>query len=167
MGPLWQVDFFPGLSLISAPAKCAQLLVSIKQKRPEDQDAEGFQKVLHFGSVAVGCTAERKIKLYNPSTVGEGEGSLCISGGGDVLCIRGWRGCPMYKGGGNILCMRRGQTTELAAPKTHPLYKMPSSCPYLWPQASHKPCLLIHTCVNRCQLVSSSLLSWGLGWSIL
>ena len=51
------------------PAKCAQLLVSIKQKRPEDQDAEGVQKVLHFGSVAVGCTAERQIKLYNPSVV--------------------------------------------------------------------------------------------------
>jgi hypothetical protein len=30
---------------------------------------EGFQKVLHFGSVAVGCTAERQIKLYNPSAV--------------------------------------------------------------------------------------------------
>ncbi|XP_014640990.1 PREDICTED: coiled-coil domain-containing protein 108 [Ceratotherium simum simum] len=54
---------------ISAPAKCAQLLVSIKQKRPEDQDVEGFQKVLHFGSVAVGCTAKRQIKLYNPSVV--------------------------------------------------------------------------------------------------
>lgn len=48
---------------ISATAKCAQLLVSIKQKRPEDQDVEGFQKVLHFGSVAVGCTAERQIDL--------------------------------------------------------------------------------------------------------
>ncbi|XP_044890430.1 cilia- and flagella-associated protein 65 isoform X2 [Felis catus] len=54
---------------LQAVAKCAQLLVSIKQKRPEDQDAEGFQKVLHFGSVAVGCTAERQIKLYNPSMV--------------------------------------------------------------------------------------------------
>ncbi|XP_008582718.1 PREDICTED: coiled-coil domain-containing protein 108 [Galeopterus variegatus] len=54
---------------LQAVAKCAQLLISIKHKRPEDQDAEGFQKVLHFGSVAVGCTAERQIKLYNPSLV--------------------------------------------------------------------------------------------------
>ncbi|KAI4588253.1 hypothetical protein MJG53_002661 [Ovis ammon polii x Ovis aries] len=54
---------------LQAVAKCAQLLVSIKQRRPEDQDAEGFQKVLHFGTVAVGCTAERQIKLYNPSAV--------------------------------------------------------------------------------------------------
>ncbi|KAB0379834.1 hypothetical protein FD755_007618 [Muntiacus reevesi] len=54
---------------LQAVAKCAQLLVSIKQRHPEDQDAEGFQKVLHFGSVAVGCTAERQIKLYNPSAV--------------------------------------------------------------------------------------------------
>ncbi|XP_032492501.1 cilia- and flagella-associated protein 65 [Phocoena sinus] len=54
---------------LQAVAKCAQLLVSIRQKRPEDQDAEGIQKVLHFGSVAVGCTAERQIKLYNPSVV--------------------------------------------------------------------------------------------------
>uniref|UniRef100_A0A8C0WEE3 Cilia and flagella associated protein 65 n=1 Tax=Castor canadensis TaxID=51338 RepID=A0A8C0WEE3_CASCN len=54
---------------LQAVGKCAQLLVSIKHKRPEDQDVEGFQKVLHFGSVAVGCTAERQIKLYNPSAV--------------------------------------------------------------------------------------------------
>nr|XP_012595751.1 cilia- and flagella-associated protein 65 isoform X1 [Microcebus murinus] len=54
---------------LQAVAKCAQLLVSIKRKRPEDQDADGFQKVLHFGTVAVGCTAERQIKLYNPSVV--------------------------------------------------------------------------------------------------
>ncbi|XP_022355528.1 cilia- and flagella-associated protein 65 [Enhydra lutris kenyoni] len=54
---------------LQAVAKCSQLLVSIKQKRPEDQDAEGAQKVLHFGTVAVGCTAERQIKLYNPSVV--------------------------------------------------------------------------------------------------
>ena len=60
-------------------AKCAQLLVSIKQKRPEDQEAEGFQKVLLFGSVAVGCTTERQIKLYNPSAV-------------SILCMWGWRG---------------------------------------------------------------------------
>nr|KAF6336290.1 cilia and flagella associated protein 65 [Myotis myotis] len=52
---------------LQAAGKCAQLLVSIKG--PEDQDVEGFQKVLHFGSVAVGCTAERQIKLYNPSVV--------------------------------------------------------------------------------------------------
>lgn len=121
--------------------------MSIKQKRPEDQDAEGFQKVLHFGSVAVGCTAERKIKLYNPSMV-RVVGVPCMMGGGDILCIRGRK---------NVLCIRRGQITGLAAPKTHPLYRMPSSCPYLWPQASHKPCLLIYTCVNRCQLVSSLL----------
>ena len=62
------VGFSPRLSTL-CPAKYAQLLVSIKQRRPEDQDAEGFQKVLHFGSVAVGCTAERQIKLYNPSAV--------------------------------------------------------------------------------------------------
>ena len=62
------VGFSPRLSTL-CPAKCAQLLVSIKQRHPEDQDAEGFQKVLHFGSVAVGCTAERQIKLYNPSAV--------------------------------------------------------------------------------------------------
>ncbi|KAL1770997.1 coiled-coil domain-containing protein 108 isoform X1 [Sigmodon hispidus] len=55
--------------LIQAAAKCAQLLVSIKHKQPKDQDMEGFQKVLHFGSVAVGCTVERQIKLYNPSVV--------------------------------------------------------------------------------------------------
>nr|XP_019597442.1 PREDICTED: cilia- and flagella-associated protein 65 [Rhinolophus sinicus] len=54
---------------LQAMAKCAQLLVSIKQKRPEDQDVEGFQKVLHFGSVAVGCTAKRQIRLYNPLMV--------------------------------------------------------------------------------------------------
>uniref|UniRef100_A0A8C7CAS4 Cilia and flagella associated protein 65 n=1 Tax=Neovison vison TaxID=452646 RepID=A0A8C7CAS4_NEOVI len=54
---------------LQAVAKCAQLLVSIKQKRPEDRDAEGAQKVLHFGTVAVGCTVERQIKLYNPSAV--------------------------------------------------------------------------------------------------
>nr|XP_036872459.1 cilia- and flagella-associated protein 65 isoform X2 [Manis javanica] len=54
---------------LQAAAKCAQLLVSIKQKRPEDQDVEGVQKVLHFGSVAVGCTAKRQITLYNPSCV--------------------------------------------------------------------------------------------------
>ncbi|XP_077011288.1 cilia- and flagella-associated protein 65 isoform X7 [Tamandua tetradactyla] len=54
---------------LQAMAKCSQLLVSIKQKRPEDQDAEGSQKVLNFGSVAVGCTAERQIRLYNPSAV--------------------------------------------------------------------------------------------------
>lgn len=61
------VSFSPRLSPNSASGKCAQLLVSIKG--PEDQDVEGFQKVLHFGSVAVGCTAERQIKLYNPSVV--------------------------------------------------------------------------------------------------
>ncbi|XP_023366136.1 cilia- and flagella-associated protein 65 [Otolemur garnettii] len=54
---------------LQAVAKCTQLLVRIKRKQPEDQDAEGFQKVLHFGSVAVGCTMERQIKLYNPSVV--------------------------------------------------------------------------------------------------
>ncbi|ELK17194.1 Coiled-coil domain-containing protein 108 [Pteropus alecto] len=54
---------------LQAAAKCAQLLVSVRQKRPEDQDVEGSQKVLHFGSVAVGCTAERQIRLYNPSVV--------------------------------------------------------------------------------------------------
>ncbi|XP_063501148.1 cilia- and flagella-associated protein 65 isoform X6 [Symphalangus syndactylus] len=60
---------FPQDSPISAPAKCAQLLVSIKHKCPEDQDAEGFQKLLYFGSVAVGCTSERQIRLHNPSVV--------------------------------------------------------------------------------------------------
>ncbi|XP_035294734.1 cilia- and flagella-associated protein 65 isoform X2 [Cricetulus griseus] len=54
---------------IQASAKCAQLLVSIKHKQPKDQDTEGFQKVLHFGSVDVGCTMERQIRLYNPSAV--------------------------------------------------------------------------------------------------
>ncbi|CAH6791790.1 Cfap65 [Phodopus roborovskii] len=54
---------------IQAAAKCAQLLVSIKHKQPKDQDAEGSQKVLYFGSVAVGCTMERQIRLYNPSVV--------------------------------------------------------------------------------------------------
>ncbi|XP_052605856.1 cilia- and flagella-associated protein 65 isoform X1 [Peromyscus californicus insignis] len=54
---------------IQAAAKCTQLLVSIKHKQPKDQDTEGFQKVLHFGSVAVGCTMERQIRLYNPSVV--------------------------------------------------------------------------------------------------
>lgn len=69
--------------------------MSIKQKRPEDQDAEGFQKVLHFGSVAVGCTAERQIKLYNPSMVR-------VVG---VLCIRGRRGHPVYKGLEGVSCV--------------------------------------------------------------
>uniref|UniRef100_A0A8C5L8Q8 Cilia and flagella associated protein 65 n=1 Tax=Jaculus jaculus TaxID=51337 RepID=A0A8C5L8Q8_JACJA len=54
---------------LQAVAKCAQLLVSIKRKLPEDQDAEGLQKVLHFGSVAVGCVSERQIQLYNPTGV--------------------------------------------------------------------------------------------------
>ncbi|XP_054405827.1 cilia- and flagella-associated protein 65 isoform X1 [Pongo abelii] len=54
---------------LQAVAKCAQLLVSIKHKCPEDQDAEGFQKLLYFGSVAVGCTSERQIRLHNPSAV--------------------------------------------------------------------------------------------------
>ncbi|XP_035161653.2 cilia- and flagella-associated protein 65 isoform X5 [Callithrix jacchus] len=54
---------------LQAVAKCAQLLVSIRHKRLEDQDAEGFQKLLHFGSVAVGCTLERQIRLHNPSAV--------------------------------------------------------------------------------------------------
>lgn len=53
----------------SAPAKCAQLLVSIKHKQAEDQDQEGFQKVLHFGYVSVGSVAERQIRLLNPSAV--------------------------------------------------------------------------------------------------
>lgn len=65
---------------ISAPAKCAQLVVSIRHKRPEDQDAEGLQKVLHFGYVAVGCTAERQIKLYNPSVVCTGQGKRVAGG---------------------------------------------------------------------------------------
>ncbi|XP_032134056.1 cilia- and flagella-associated protein 65 isoform X4 [Sapajus apella] len=54
---------------LQAVAKCAQLLVSIRHKRLEDQDTEGFQKLLHFGSVAVGCTLERQIRLHNPSAV--------------------------------------------------------------------------------------------------
>ncbi|XP_011738987.2 cilia- and flagella-associated protein 65 isoform X4 [Macaca nemestrina] len=54
---------------LQAVAKCAQLLVSIKHKCLEDQDAEGFQKLLYFGSVAVGCTSERQIRLHNPSVV--------------------------------------------------------------------------------------------------
>ncbi|MBZ3880635.1 Coiled-coil domain-containing protein 108, partial [Sciurus carolinensis] len=54
---------------LQAVAKCTQLVVSIRHKRPEDQDTEGLQKVLHFGCVAVGCTAERQIKLYNPTMV--------------------------------------------------------------------------------------------------
>ncbi|XP_017390682.1 cilia- and flagella-associated protein 65 isoform X7 [Cebus imitator] len=54
---------------LQAVAKCAQLLVSIRHKHLEDQDTEGFQKLLHFGSVAVGCTLERQIRLHNPSAV--------------------------------------------------------------------------------------------------
>ncbi|XP_006496055.1 cilia- and flagella-associated protein 65 isoform X4 [Mus musculus] len=54
---------------IQAAAKCAQLLVSIKHKGLEDQDQEGFQKVVHFGYVSVGSVAERQIRLYNPSAV--------------------------------------------------------------------------------------------------
>ncbi|XP_058520276.1 cilia- and flagella-associated protein 65 [Ochotona princeps] len=54
---------------LQAVAKCPQLLVSIRHKQPEDQDAPGFQKVLHFGCVAVGCISERQIKLHNPSVV--------------------------------------------------------------------------------------------------
>lgn len=47
-------------------------------KGPEDKDVEGFQKVLNFGTVPLGCTAERQIKLYNPSVVY----ILCVCGGG-------------------------------------------------------------------------------------
>ncbi|XP_051010503.1 cilia- and flagella-associated protein 65 [Acomys russatus] len=54
---------------ILAIAISAELQVSIKHKQPEDQDPKNFQKVLHFGSVSVGCTAERQIRLYNPSVV--------------------------------------------------------------------------------------------------
>lgn len=43
--------------------------MSIKHKQLEDQDQEGFQKVLHFGYVSVGFVAERQIRLYNPSAV--------------------------------------------------------------------------------------------------
>lgn len=39
------------------------------QKQPEDQDTEGEQKVLHFDSITLGSTAERQIRLYNPSVV--------------------------------------------------------------------------------------------------
>lgn len=48
--------------------------MSIKHKQSNDQDTEGFQKVLHFGSVSVGCTVERQIRLYNPSMVCTGKG---------------------------------------------------------------------------------------------
>lgn len=48
--------------------------MSIKHKQWKDQDTEGFQKVLHFGSVSVGCTVERQIRLYNPSVVCTGKG---------------------------------------------------------------------------------------------
>ncbi|XP_063101487.1 cilia- and flagella-associated protein 65 isoform X2 [Cavia porcellus] len=54
---------------LHAVAKCAQLLVSIRHKQAGDQDTESSQKLLHFGSVAVGCSAERQIKLCNPSAV--------------------------------------------------------------------------------------------------
>uniref|UniRef100_A0A673TA59 Cilia and flagella associated protein 65 n=1 Tax=Suricata suricatta TaxID=37032 RepID=A0A673TA59_SURSU len=80
---------------LQAVAKCAQLLVSIKQKRPEDQDAEGFQKVLHFGSVAVGCTAERQIKLYNPSAV---SAPFKIEVAPDVLAKDHTFSCPTTNG---------------------------------------------------------------------
>lgn len=43
--------------------------MSIKHKGLEDQDQEGFQKVVHFGYVSVGSVAERQIRLYNPSAV--------------------------------------------------------------------------------------------------
>eukprot|EP00069_Balaena_mysticetus_P020997 bmy_13368T0 len=71
---------------LQAVAKCAQLLVSIKQKRPEDQDAEGVQKVLHFGSVAVGCTAERQIKLIEvaPDMLAKDEAFSCPTAHGIV-----------------------------------------------------------------------------------
>lgn len=88
------VGFSPRLSTL-CPAKCAQLLVSLKQRHPEDQDAEGFQKVLHFGSIALGCTAERQIKLYNPSAV-------------RVLCTQGGHGAGLG-------------ATGPGAPDTHPL----------------------------------------------
>lgn len=68
-------------------------------KGPEEKDVEGFQKVLHFGSVAVGCTAERQIKLYNPSVV-------------YILC----RGVGIGAG---------LRTTGLGAPDTHPYTESP------------------------------------------
>lgn len=55
-------------------------------------------------------------------------------------------------GGGGVL---EGRIPGWAAPKTQPLYKMPSFSPYLWPQASHNPSLLIHVCVSRCPLFSA------------
>uniref|UniRef100_A0A8D0U5J0 Cilia and flagella associated protein 65 n=1 Tax=Sus scrofa TaxID=9823 RepID=A0A8D0U5J0_PIG len=82
-------------SSIQLRAKCAQLLVSIKQKRPEDQEAEGFQKVLHFGSVAVGCTTERQIKLYNPSAV---SASFRIEMAPDTLAKDQAFWCPVAHG---------------------------------------------------------------------
>lgn len=93
------VGFSPRLSTL-CPAKCAQLLVSIKHRHPEDQDAEGFQKVLHFGTVAVGCTAERQIKLYNPSAV----------------CVL----CPWWEVGAG--------TTGLGVPNTHPCTECCKPC---------------------------------------
>lgn len=88
---------------ISAPAKCARLLVSIRHKQVGDQDAEGSRKLLCFGSVAVGCTAERLIELYNPSVVRTGPGGRRQSPG----------------------------TSGLAVLQIHPLYRMHPFAPHL------------------------------------
>ncbi|XP_037379967.1 cilia- and flagella-associated protein 65 [Talpa occidentalis] len=80
---------------LQAVGKCAQLLVSIRQKCPGDQDVEGFQKVLHFGSVAVGCTAERQIKLYNPSVV---SAPFRIEVAQDMLVKDSAFSCPKVQG---------------------------------------------------------------------
>lgn len=109
--------------------------MSIKHKQSEDQDAEGFQKVLHFGSVSVGCTMERQIRLYNPSMVCTGKG--WASGNG-----------------------QDSGTPSLGMRVTSPLSSLPSSpkpCTVV-------SCLLIqtqdtHVCINSHQPVFLSLLS--------
>lgn len=104
--------------------------MSIKHKQSEDQDAEGFQKVLHFGSVSVGCTVERQIRLYNPSVVCTGKG--WASGNG-----------------------QDSGTPSLGMRVTSPLYpqaQSPKSCLLIQTQDTH-------VCINSHQPMFLSLLS--------
>ncbi|XP_060049853.1 cilia- and flagella-associated protein 65-like [Erinaceus europaeus] len=80
---------------LRAVAKCAQLLVRMKKKRPEDQDAEGAPKLLHFGRVPVGHTTVRQIQLYNPTSVST---SFRIEMAPDVLAGDRTFWCPTEQG---------------------------------------------------------------------
>ncbi|XP_004402829.1 PREDICTED: coiled-coil domain-containing protein 108 [Odobenus rosmarus divergens] len=144
---------------LQAVAKCAQLLVSIKQKRPEDQDAEGIQKVLHFGTVAVGRTAERQIKLYNPSAV---SAPFRIEVAPDMLAKDHTFSCPTTNGivppGGEKLVSVSFHPETLDVRTIDYLSIMPSGCASQTllkivgfcrgPDVSLKHCCVNFSCVN-------------------